>query len=232
MTQTNVPGYGIVTGAASGIGRAIARHLRASGHEVTGLDRQAGQDIIALDLARPDAGDALLDAIAGRDPDFLVNAAAVFHNAPLTDTDAAAWDQLYAVNLRAPALLARALAPGLARRNGTIVNVSSINGQVNAPGNFAYDSLKAALDHLTRGLALDLHPAGVRVNTVAPGGTVTPGLMHWLDRATPPGQSPDTTGLASPDDIARIVAFLIGPDSRWINGAVIIADNAAHLLRR
>ncbi len=55
--------------------------------------------------------------------------------------------------------------------------------------------------------------------------------MQWLDRVTPLGQTPDTTGLATPDDIARIVAFLIGPESRWINGAVIIADNAAHLIR-
>jgi NAD(P)-dependent dehydrogenase (short-subunit alcohol dehydrogenase family) len=223
--------YGVVTGAASGIGAAVTDLLRRMGHEVLGIDRHPGEGVVALDLARPDAGDALLALTKGRDPDFLVNVAAVFHNAPLLGTDAAAWDRLYAVNLRAPALLARALAPGLARRKGCIVNVSSINGQINAPGNFAYDSLKAALDHLTRGLALDLHPSRVRVNAVSPGGTVTPGLMQWLDRVTPAGEAPDTSGLASPDDIARIVAFLIGPESRWINGAVIIADNAAHLIR-
>lgn len=220
-----------MTGAASGIGLAVARHLRALGHTVIGIDRHTGDGMVGLDLARPDAGEAMLGATAGRDPDFLVNAAAVFHNGPLDATGADVWDRLYAVNLRAPALLVRALAPGLARRKGSVVNVSSINAQCNAPQNFAYDSLKAALDHLTRGLALDLGPQGVRVNAVAPGGTATPGLMHWLDRVTPPGITPDTTGLASPEDIARIVAFLIGPDSRWINGAVIIADNAMHLQR-
>jgi 3-oxoacyl-[acyl-carrier protein] reductase len=224
-------GFGIVTGAASGIGLAVARHLRASGHEVIGVDRQPGQGIVALDLARPDAGEAVLAATAGRDADFLVNAAAVFHNGPLDATGAEVWDRLYAVNLRAPALLVRALAPGLARRKGAVVNISSINAQRNAPGNFVYDSLKAALDHLTRGLALDLGPQGVRVNAVAPGGTVTPGLMHWLDRATAAGTEPDIAGLAAPEDIAQIVAFLIGPASRWISGAVIIADNAAHLRR-
>ncbi len=129
------PAFCIVTGAASGIGQATATHLRAQGHDVLGIDRTAdpANGIAALDLARPDAGDALLNLTAGRDPDALVNVAAVFHNGPLSDTDAAAWDRLYAVNLRAPALLARALAPGLARRKGTIVNVSSINGQINAP---------------------------------------------------------------------------------------------------
>jgi 3-oxoacyl-[acyl-carrier protein] reductase len=232
MTQSEDLGFGIVTGAASGIGQAIARHLRGRGHEVISVDRQPGEGVIALDLARPDAGDALLSAIGGRDTDFLVNAAAVFHNAPIGQTGSDAWDRLYAVNLRAPALLVRALAPGLARRKGAVVNISSINAQRNAPQNFAYDSLKAALDHLTRGLALELGADGVRVNAVAPGGTVTPGLMQWLDGVTPPGQTPDTTALADPADIARIVGFLLGPDARWINGAVIIADNAAHLLGR
>ena len=200
-----------------------------AGHEVIGVDLRASEGIIALDLALPDAGDALLTAIGGRDADFLVNAAAVFHNGPIAQTGHEAWDRLYAVNLRAPALLVRALAPGLARRRVAVVNISSINAQRSAPRNFAYDSLKAALDHLTRGLALELGSEGVRVNAVAPGGTVTPGLMQWLDGVTPPDQTPDITGLAQPRDIASIVAFLVGPDSVWINGAIIVADNAAHL---
>lgn len=223
------PGFGVVTGAASGIGQAVARQLREAGHTVIGVDRHPGEGVIAIDLARADAGEALLAATEGRDVDFLVNAAAVFHHGGIEDTDAAAWDRLFAVNLRAPALLVRALAPGLVRQKGTVVNVSSINGQRNAPQNFAYDSLKAALDHLTRGLALELGPQGVRVNAVAPGGTVTPGLMQWLDTAMPPGAAPDLAGLAMPEDIARIVAFLIGPDARWISGAIINADNGAHL---
>jgi len=222
-------GFGIVTGAASGIGRAVAQRLRDLGREVMGIDRTDGAGVIALDLSRHDAGDALLAATEGRDADFLVNAAAVFHNASIAETGHTEWDRLYAVNLRAPALLVRALSPGLARQGGSVVNISSINGQRNAPRNFAYDSLKAALDHLTRGLALELGPLGVRVNAVAPGGTVTPGLMQWMDSATLPGTVPDLTGLATPEDIARIVAFLIGPDARWINGAIIIADNASHL---
>lgn len=224
-------GFGVVTGATSGIGAAVTRHLKSLGHTVLGIDRQPGDGIVALDLARPDVGDALLAAMKEQDADFLVNAAAVFHNGSLDDTGAAAWDRLYAVNLRAPALLVRALAPGLVRRKGRVVNISSVNAQRNAPQNFAYDSLKAALDHLTRGLALEFAGEGVRVNAVAPGGTVTPGLMQWLERVTPPGETPDVSGLASPEDIANIVAFLIGPESRWINGAVITADNAMHLLK-
>lgn len=229
--------FGVVTGAASGIGRAVAEALRATGAEVLGIDRADGPGIAGIDLSRADAGDAVL-AAAGRDADFLVNAAAVFHSGDLDHTDAAAWDRLYAVNLRAPYLLSRALVPGLARRKGAIVNVSSVNGIRNACANIAYDSLKAAMDHMTRGLALELWQAGVRVNAVAPGGTATKGLTDWLDRATHLTDRPDAEAIAAqvranvfaaPEDIAAIVTFLLSPAARWINGAVITADNAMHL---
>lgn len=229
--------FGIVTGAASGIGQAVAQALRAEGAEVLGIDRADGPGIAGIDLSRADAGDAVL-AAAGRDADFLVNAAAVFHSGDLDHTDAAAWDRLYAVNLRAPYLLARALAPGLARRKGAIVNISSVNAIRNARANIAYDSLKAALDHMTRGLALDLWQAGVRVNAVAPGGTATAGLTDWLDQTTHLTDRPDAQAIAAqvranvfaaPQDIAAIVAFVLSPAARWINGAVITADNALHL---
>lgn len=223
------PRFAIVTGAASGIGAAIAARLRAGGDQVLGIDREAGPGNASVDLARADAGEAVLAAACGRDPDMLVNAAAVFHSGDLQSADAAAWDRLYAVNLRAPALLVRALAPGLGRRRGAVVNISSVNAIRNAPGNAVYDSLKAGLDHLTRGLALELAASGVRVNAVAPGGTVTPGLDDWLQQAAHVTERPDPARLAQPDEIARIAAFLLGPDSRWINGAVILADNAAHL---
>src|SRR5690349_19430732 len=160
----------VVTGAASGIGRAVADMLRESGDEVLGLDRTAGDGIATLDLSSADAGDEALALLAGRDADVLVNVAAVFHSGDLEHTRGTDWDRLYAVNLRAPYLLARALAPGLARQQGAIVNVSSVNAIRNAPANIAYDSLKAALDHMTRGLALELWQQGVRVNAVAPGG--------------------------------------------------------------
>lgn len=229
--------FGIVTGAASGIGRAVAQALRAEGAEVLGIDRADGPGIAAIDLSRADAGEAVL-AAAGRDADFLVNSAAVFHSGDLAHTDAAAWDRLYAVNLRAPYLLARSLAPGLSRRKGAIVNVSSVNAIRNARANLAYDSLKAALDHMTRGLALELWEKGVRVNAVAPGGTATQGLNDWLTQASHLTDRPDAQAIAAqvqanvfaaPEDIAAVVAFLLSPASRWINGAVITADNALHL---
>jgi NAD(P)-dependent dehydrogenase (short-subunit alcohol dehydrogenase family) len=226
--------FGLVTGAASGIGKAIAAALRAQGDEVLGLDRQPGEGIAALDLADPAADDRVLSLI-GRDVDFLVNAAAVFHSGDLEHTSGADWDRLYAVNLRAPYLLTRALAPGLTRQRGAVVNISSINGQRNARANLAYDSLKAALDHMTRGLALELSGQGVRVNAVAPGGTATPGLGQWLDMASHLAEKPDAQALvkaqqiATPEAIADVVLFLLSPAARWINGAILIADNAAHL---
>ncbi len=226
----------VVTGAARGIGAAIAAAFRAQGDTVLGIDRAAGEGTIALDLARPDAGDALLAALGDRPVDGLVNAAAVFHSAPVAVTGAADWDRLYAVNLRAPYLLSRALAPRLAERRGAIVNISSVNGRKNARDNLVYDSLKAALDHMTRGLALDL--AGVRVNAVAPGGTATPGLGEWLSHAQgAKGLTPEQEmqrlvaghEIATGEDIAAVVLFLMSPAGRWINGEVITADNAAHL---
>jgi NAD(P)-dependent dehydrogenase (short-subunit alcohol dehydrogenase family) len=228
----------LVTGAASGIGRAVAQVLRQSGDEVLGLDRTAGDGIATINLSSPDAGDQALALLDGRDADILVNVAAMFHSGDLEHTRGTDWDRLYAVNLRAPYLLARALAPGLARQRGTIVNVSSINGIRNARANIAYDSLKAALDHMTRGLALELWDQGVRVNAVAPGGTATQGLRDWMEKASHLPDPPRTASIdgyvasgafAVPEDIARIVRFLVSPDARWINGAIITADNAIHL---
>ena len=228
----------VVTGAASGIGRAVADMLRDSGDEVLGLDRTAGDGIATLDLSSPDAGDEALTLLNGRDANVLVNVAAVFHSGDLEHTRGTDWDRLYAVNLRAPYLLARALAPGLARQRGAIVNVSSVNGIRNARANVAYDSLKAALDHMTRGLALELWEQGVRVNAVAPGGTATQGLKDWMTQASHLPNPPSTDSIegyvatgafAVPEDIARIVRFLVSPDARWINGAIITADNAVHI---
>lgn len=228
----------VVTGAASGIGKAVADAFREGGDEVLGLDRTAGDGIAMLDLASPDAGEEVLALLAGRDADVLVNVAAVFHSGDLEHTRGQDWDRLYAVNLRAPYLLSRALAPGLARTKGTIVNVSSVNAIRNAPANIAYDSLKAGLDHMTRGLALELWRRGVRVNAVAPGGTATQGLKDWMVQASHLPNPPHADSIeghvergnfALPDDIARIVIFLASKDARWINGAIILADNAVHI---
>ena len=228
----------VVTGAASGIGKAVADNFRENGDEVLGLDRTAGDGMARLDLASPTAGEQALELLQGRDADVLVNVAAVFHSGDLEHTSGEDWDRLYAVNLRAPYLLARALAPGLARRHGAIVNVSSVNAIRNAPANIAYDSLKAALDHMTRGLALELWKQGVRVNAVAPGGTATQGLRDWMVQASHMAAPPSTDSIeghvdrgnfAVPQDIARIVRFLVSPDARWINGAIIVADNAVHI---
>ena len=88
----------VVTGAASGIGQAIMAALTAQGDEVLGIDRLTSPGIVAVDLGQPDAGDPVLTALNGRDPDGLVNAAAVFHSGALDLTGAADWDRLYADN--------------------------------------------------------------------------------------------------------------------------------------
>lgn len=228
----------VVTGAASGIGSAICEMLREQGDDVLGIDRNDADGIAGINLADATVGEQVIKRLQGREVDVLVNCAAVFHSGDLEHTGAEVWDRLYAVNLRAPYLLARALMPGLQARKGVIVNISSVNAIRNAKSNIAYDSLKAALDHMTRGLALELRSSGVRVNAIAPGGTHTQGLKDWIAQAKHLADPLDDRAIernvsdrvfADPRSISDIVRFLISPESQWINGAVIVADNAVHL---
>lgn len=228
----------VVTGAASGIGSAVCETLRELGYEVLGIDRKEADGIAGIDLADATVGEQVLERLQGREVDVLVNCAAVFHSGDLEHTGPEVWDRLYAVNLRAPYLLARALMPSLRARKGVIVNISSVNAIRNAKSNIAYDSLKAALDHMTRGLALELRSSGVRVNAIAPGGTHTQGLKDWIAQAKHLADPLDDQAIerhvtdrvfADPRSISDIVRFLISPEAHWINGAVIVADNAIHL---
>ena len=243
----------IVTGATSGIGRAAALAFARAGASVVLVGRDAGalaevgarvgaggiaRVTCEADVTARDAPSKIVDAAVASfgGLDVLVNAAGIIASGTLTATDDAAWDAMMAVNLRAPFRLMREAAPHLARRKGSIVNVSSVNGLRSFPGVLAYCSSKAGLDHLTRCAALELAADGVRVNAVNPGVTVT--NLHrrsgmdeekyaaFLERSktTHPLGRP-----GQPDEVAELILFLASERAGWMTGETIPIDGGRHL---
>ena len=232
----------LVPGASRGIGAAIARALDRAGARVALAARNrsdldalaAGLDndpvVLEADLSLAGAPGGLAaraQAALGR-VDVLVNNAAVAHRAPTAGLDAAVVDLLYAVNVRAPLLLIAALVPGMVDRGrGSIVNLSSVSALVGTPNRAAYAATKGALDAATRSLAQELGPAGIRVNSVAPGAVDTalwarnravPGVIEQVEAQTP------LRRWAEPDDIAEVVVFLASDAARFVTGETISVD--------
>lgn len=232
----------LVTGASSGIGRATAQLLHAQGATVLATGRRAQ----ALDAARgarwiPVAGDlndpafreSLIAAAQHRlgGLDVLVNAAGILVAGGWEQTDLAAWDRMMEINLRSVYDLTRRAIPLLRASKGAIVNVSSVTGTRAFPGVLAYCVSKAALDQLTRCLALELAADGVRVNAVNPG-VVRTGLhknggmeeaayANFLEhsKATHP-----MGRVGEPAEVAELIAFLAAGKAGWITGETVAID--------
>ena len=240
----------LVSGASSGIGRACALALAAAGGRVvvTGRRRDRLDQVvekIGADRAVAATGDAREEAV-GRawvaqaverygGLDGLVNAAGVIGPGGIVETEPAEWDRLMDVNVRALYLVTRAATPELIKRKGGIVSISSVAGMRPYPGLLAYCVSKAAVDMLTRCVALDLAPHGVRVNAVNPGVVVTE--LHTVTQAVPDyagflERSKTTHPLGrvgQPEEIAKLVLFLLGDDSGWITGATVSIDGGRAL---
>ena len=231
----------LVTGASKGIGAAVARALDRAGARVAlaarhrpALEAEAGglttdPVVLEVDLASAAAPADLAARAVGAlgHVDILVNNAAFAARLPTIDVDAELIDRLYAVNVRAPLLLTAALIPTLAQRRGSIVNLSSISGVVGTPNRAAYAATKGAVDAMTRSLAMELGPLGIRVNSVAPGVVDTdlwaknkalPGVVERVEAQTPLGR------WAQPDDIADVIAFLASDAARFVTGETVSAD--------
>ena len=236
----------LVTGAARGIGAAIAEAVVEEGGAVALLDIDpAGADTVAR-LADKGAAHffqcdvrSLEDverAVANAkralgDLDGLVNNAGVnayFDPVAMTEDD---WDSVFAVDLKAAWMLAKAALPGLIERGGAIVNISSIQARLTLRGFFPYAAAKAGLEGLTRSLALEYAPAGVRVNAVAPGYTETRLVQEWLDLQDDPAATLESVlakiplgRIADPREIGSAVVFLLSDQASAITGITLAVD--------
>jgi NAD(P)-dependent dehydrogenase (short-subunit alcohol dehydrogenase family) len=235
----------LVTGSTSGIGRAIAVAFAAEGAHVivSGRDTRRGDEVVAAirgtggeaDFVAADlgGGSAAISALAtkaieaaGGQLDILVNNAAFLMGRTETiATTEALIDQALRVSVKAPLLLTAALVPQMvARGSGVIINIGSINGLVGMAGAALYGSTKAALHSFTKSWAAEFGPAGVRVNTVAPGPTLTEGVAGArASREAIIATTPSRT-FSTPADVAAAVVFLASDDAANIHGATLSVD--------
>jgi NAD(P)-dependent dehydrogenase (short-subunit alcohol dehydrogenase family) len=235
MTQNNLDGQrALVTGATSGIGRAVAVQLARDGAEILVHGRDAGRgeatireitaaggtaSFVAADLA--DAADVQWLANEAGDLDILINNAGIALFAPTAELDVTTFDKMFATNVRAPFFLVAAIAPRMAARGrGNIVSMSSMAGGIGLVGGAAYGATKASLEAMTRAWAAEYSPSGVRVNAIAPGPVYTPASR----RSEALGQTTPMRRASQPEEIAEVIAFLASPRASYITGTTVAAD--------
>ncbi|MCK9903670.1 short-chain dehydrogenase [Parafrankia colletiae] len=233
----------LITGAGSGMGRAIALRLASQGASVLGLDIDEGRlaETKALTTGRvsvrqADVSDpaACAEAVAACVAEFgrldvLGNVAGIYLAAHTTQTSVEQYRRVMGVNLDGAFFLAQAAIPHLLETGGSIINIASNSGLQGVPYSAAYSMSKGGIIQLTRSLAVEFLKTPLRVNAIAPAGTRT----NIATGATfPPDMDHDLTrrmagmrGLAEPEDIAALFAFLASDEARAITGAVYTIDN-------
>lgn len=237
-------GIAIITGAAQGIGRATLHRFVRAGARVLACDRQAdvlaqarssspcpervatlAQDITA-ETAPAEAVAAALDAFGG--VDWLVNNAGIGNARAVGETSDAEWDRYLDVNLRAAFRYARAVLPKLEAGRGAIVHVASIFGILGNPNSAPYAASKAALIGLTRQMAADYGPRGIRINAVAPGVVPTQLAQDRLQNDAHyrrlVAEPTPFFRLGEPEDIANAIWFLCSDEAAFVNGHTLVVD--------
>ncbi len=238
----------LLTGASRGIGHATVKRFSAAGWRVLTVSRHPFSEHcpwdggeanhVQLDLADldklPAAIEGLRERLAGAPLDALVNNAGISPKGPknarlgVLTTDVEVWQQVFNVNLFSTAILAKGLARELAAANGAIVNVTSIAGsRVHPFAGVAYATSKAALAALTREMAFDFGPLGVRVNAIAPGeidtAILSPGTDEIVQREIPMKR------LGKPEEVAATIYFLCTAPASYVNGAEIHINGGQHV---
>lgn len=225
----------LVTGSSRGIGAAAVQALAADGWDVTvhycqseaaarALAERLHVPALRADVRDPSQVAALFDA-AGP-VDLLVCSAGVAQYGLLTDTDEAAWRQVLAVNTDGAYRCCRAAIPHMVRqKSGCILLISSVWGLYGASCEAAYSASKAALIGLTKALAKELGPSGIRVNCVCPG-VIDTDMLAQFDQADRQALADETPlgRLGTPEDVARLIAFLASDKASFITGQIIGCD--------
>jgi NAD(P)-dependent dehydrogenase (short-subunit alcohol dehydrogenase family) len=235
----------VVTGAASGVGKATAEVIAGEGGLVAALDiaeeplqkvvdeiTAGGGKAIALpsDVSSPDSVAATMDKIVSElgPPRVVCNVAGIGKFAHTAEADFDDWQRIIAVNLTGTFLLCRYALPHLLENGGNIVNVASTAGLMGQPYSAAYCASKGGVVQLTRALAVEYMERNVRVNAVAPGGVDTPLMGHFM----PPTDASKRLmaklmtpmGFVKPEQVAKVIAFLGSDDGDYMTGAIVSID--------
>jgi NAD(P)-dependent dehydrogenase (short-subunit alcohol dehydrogenase family) len=228
----------LITGGTSGMGSEAALSMAKKGASVivTGRDETRGASIV--EKIRAGGGDAQFIAAdfsemsevggvadAAGEIDVLVNAAGFAARGLTADTDEAAFDGLFQINVKAPFFLVAALAPKIAvRGGGSIINVSTMVAGYGQLGMGAYGASRAAIELLTKAWAAEYGPQNVRVNAVAPGPTLTPSVEPMLELAKEFAKTLPLGRVADVHELSDVITFLATPSASFITGAIIPVD--------
>jgi NAD(P)-dependent dehydrogenase (short-subunit alcohol dehydrogenase family) len=227
----------LITGGTAGIGAAAARLFVVDGAEevvIAGRDEERGKAAAAriggpVRFIRADVGD--LDSVASLaqeagDVDVLINNAAAFPVAPTLEQSVEGFEGMFDTNVRGLYFLTKALVPAmLAQGDGSIVNTTTLAADVGVSGASVYSATKAAVGGLTRSWAAEWSSQGVRVNSIAPGPTITDGVVvEWGEGVKDLGSTMPIGRTATPEEIAEAILFLASPRASYVTGTTLAVD--------